>query len=181
MTGAISRRSAGRRCLQRRTDGVFLPCCRSAESRQQKPRFRGVFVFVCGLEKRCLRTFCLVPRRGLEPPRFYPLVPETSASTNSATWAGGRVWCVAARTMSTVCRPNFFAFPLMAGAAATGTLLGSWRVRGDLPHRGCGRILAANVKNHQENWPSRHARLRWRFPQTRFPYRSAQRRVGHTG
>ena len=31
----------------------------------------------------------MVPRRGLEPPRLAALVPETSASTNSATWA----WC----------------------------------------------------------------------------------------
>jgi len=31
--------------------------------------------------------FTLVPRKGLEPPRSYSLVPETSASTNSATWA----------------------------------------------------------------------------------------------
>src|SRR5262245_45223709 len=28
----------------------------------------------------------VVPRRGLEPPRLAALVPETSASTNSATW-----------------------------------------------------------------------------------------------
>ncbi len=28
-----------------------------------------------------------MPRKGLEPPRCYSLVPETSASTNSATWA----------------------------------------------------------------------------------------------
>ena len=33
----------------------------------------------------------MVPRRGLEPPRIAPLVPETSASTSSATWAGGRL------------------------------------------------------------------------------------------
>ena len=29
----------------------------------------------------------MVPRRGLEPPRLAALVPETSASTSSATWA----------------------------------------------------------------------------------------------
>ena len=41
---------------------------------------------------QCMNGFlCLVPRRGLEPPRCYSLVPETSASTNSATWASQEV------------------------------------------------------------------------------------------
>src|SRR5476649_2699169 len=35
----------------------------------------------------CNSLISLVPRRGLEPPRIAPLVPETSASTSSATWA----------------------------------------------------------------------------------------------
>jgi hypothetical protein len=29
----------------------------------------------------------VVPRRGLEPPRLAALLPESSASTNSAIWA----------------------------------------------------------------------------------------------
>jgi hypothetical protein len=33
------------------------------------------------------RISLVVPRKGLEPPRLSALVPETSASTNSATWA----------------------------------------------------------------------------------------------
>ena len=33
----------------------------------------------------------MVPMEGLEPPRLAALVPKTSASTNSATWACGVV------------------------------------------------------------------------------------------
>jgi hypothetical protein len=44
----------------------------------------------------------LVPGRGLEPPRCYSLVPETSASTNSATRAGeeGRAMYARGRELS---------------------------------------------------------------------------------
>src|SRR5581483_1352827 len=37
----------------------------------------------------------MVPKGGLEPPRSYPLPPQGSASTNSATWA----WSVAAMVL----------------------------------------------------------------------------------
>ncbi len=40
-----------------------------------------------GLAKARPLSKSLVPRKGLEPPRLAALVPETSASTNSATWA----------------------------------------------------------------------------------------------
>ena len=44
---------------------------------------------ICGLDAVAtpFAALRLVPRRGLEPPRLAALVPETSASTNSATWA----------------------------------------------------------------------------------------------
>src|SRR5262245_59823984 len=35
------------------------------------------------MQKICKLLFLLVPGRGLEPPRSYPLAPEASVSTNS--------------------------------------------------------------------------------------------------
>ena len=48
----------------------------------------------------------LVPGRGLEPPRCYPLVPETSASTNSATRAGGAEMYAALESLSIEAKQN---------------------------------------------------------------------------
>jgi hypothetical protein len=47
-----------------------------------------IFLLEFGIKLLIYNNFHLVPGRGLEPPRCYPLVPETSASTNSATRAG---------------------------------------------------------------------------------------------
>ena len=93
---AVCRTSSRRCCANNRTQGVCaLRCACRHGIRQKNEIARGlVFSFGCAWAwktKKPLRMqrlfMCLVPRRGLEPPRCYSLVPETSASTNSATWA----------------------------------------------------------------------------------------------
>ncbi len=70
--------------------GATAACrkARSAGSPQQAERpVEGEYRFEKSQHRRVRASESMVPRRGLEPPRCYPLVPETSASTNSATRA----------------------------------------------------------------------------------------------
>ena len=63
---------------------------RDPDSDRRPPSFRPLLGYKSRIEKRAINIapfFAFVPRRGLEPPRISPLVPKTSAYTNSATWA----------------------------------------------------------------------------------------------
>src|SRR6202035_4583815 len=78
------RNPAGANCLQYST--VCLPVNPEAPYRT-KSYLRSVTGELNTVKESKRGALAVVPRRGLEPPRIAPLVPETSASTSSATWA----------------------------------------------------------------------------------------------
>ena len=66
---------------------VLMRCCEKGNRYQSIGNNRQIMYNVT--RRETMKYNLLVPRRGLEPPRLAALVPETSASTNSATWAWG--------------------------------------------------------------------------------------------
>jgi hypothetical protein len=66
-----------------------LLCAKPDESTIMRAKLRVLDVLELAIIKsfKYLKNKDFLPGRGLEPPRSYPLVPETSASTNSATRA----------------------------------------------------------------------------------------------
>src|SRR6478672_10200622 len=80
--GDVSLRSSNRRT----PDAEVISANREGVSSSREPA-KSLSSKGKGFHPFCKRAKALVRSRGLEPPRCYPLAPETSASTNSATIA----------------------------------------------------------------------------------------------
>src|SRR5690606_39446325 len=64
------------------------------------------FSVIGGFQRYLLKPEDGAQKRTRTSTELPPLAPEASASTNSATWAGGRVWCSAAAALSTAVTPT---------------------------------------------------------------------------
>ncbi len=83
MTGALSRRSAGRRCLQRRLTASFCLVAVQRRAGNKKPRFRGVS-YSSADSRSDVSIFCLMRKRCLIPFSSFDFSRSDHRSCDSA-------------------------------------------------------------------------------------------------